>query len=55
MGYRSIARKYGISQPSLRRLYGRFLDEGFFKGPGWETGVMDNGLLSDSTDNSDGD
>ena len=52
VGYKSMARKYGISQPSLRRLHARFLEDGFSNTPGWEMEVMDSGLLSDDTDSS---
>ena len=55
VGYKSMSKKWRISQPSLRRLHGRFLEEGFFKNPGWEMEVIDSNLLSDTTDSSDGD
>ena len=55
VGYKSMSKKWRISQPSLRRLHGRFLEEGFFKNPGWEMEVINSNLLSDTTDSSDGD
>ena len=49
VGFKSIARKYGISQPSLRRVHGIFLEQGFFNNQGWEHDVLDSGWLSSDT------
>ena len=55
VGYKSLARKYGISQPSLRRVHDTLSDQGFFENPGWEHEVLDSGWLSSDTDISDED
>ena len=54
VGFKSMSRKYRISQPSLRRLHDRFLEQGFFKNPGWEHEVLDSGWLSSDTVSSSG-
>ena len=54
VGYKSMARKNGISQPCLRCLHSNLAEEGFFGTPGWENNVMDSPWLSD-TDMSDSD
>lgn len=57
VGYKSISRKYRITQPSLRRLEERLFEDDFFSQVGWEFHVMDSGLLtgSDTETSSDGD
>ena len=52
VGYRSMARKFGISIPSLRRLHSRFIENGFFLQQDWEMNVLESGLLFDDTDSS---
>ena len=48
VGYKSISRKYRITQPSLRRLEERLFEDDFFSQVGWEFNVMDSGLLTGS-------
>ena len=55
VGYKSISRKYRITQPSLRRLEERLVEDDFFSQVGWEFNVMDSGLLTDSDTESSSD
>ena len=57
VGYKSISRKYRITQPSLRRLEERLFEDDFFSQVGWEFNVMGSGLLtgSDTETSSNGD
>ena len=55
VGYKSVSKKYRITQPSLRRLEERLREDDFFSEVGWEYNVIDSGLLTETDTSSDDD
>ena len=46
VGLRSVARKWGITQPSLREMHANIQEDGIFELDGWEAKIIDSGWVS---------
>ena len=53
VGFKSIARKHSVAACRLRRLDGRFMEDGFYSTPGWEFEVLESGEITGTESPSD--